>query len=287
MDLIKYSVLVDVAETGNLTQTARRLGYTQSGISHMINHLETELGIPLLLRSRRGVALTEGGRQIVEVARQLLLENDRLEQTVSAIKGVTVGSLTIGTYASISISWLPKILYEFRQDYPGISVHLKEGGIEEIEGWIDGNIADFGFLSKRGSQQFDWIPLREDPLMAILPKDYPMPPEGKFPIMDFEGQPFIMSAAGIDHDVHLALTKAGINPAVRFSSMDDHAIISMVAHRLGVSMLPRLIVQDQLDRITALPLTPYASRMLGIGVRNLERVSPAAKVFIDYARHFL
>lgn len=287
MDLIKYSVLVSVADTGNLTETGRRLGYTQSGISHIIANLESEIGLPLLKRGRRGVELTANGKRVVEVARQLLLENDRLEQTVSAIKGVTLGSLTIGTYDSISISWLPKILYHFQRDFPGISIHLREGGVDEIEGWIDNSLVDFGFLSSRSTQQFDWIPLREDPLLAILPKEYPAPPDGVFPIADFEGQPFVMSAAGIDHDVHLALTNAGIRPAVRFSSTNDHAIISMVANQLGVSMLPRLIVQDQLDRVTALPLKPYASRMLGIGIRSLTRVSPAAKMFIEYTQKYL
>ncbi|HNW87507.1 MAG TPA: LysR family transcriptional regulator [Candidatus Limiplasma sp.] len=287
MDLKKYEVFVGVAETGNLTETGRRLGYTQSGVSHIIAGLEAEMGLPLIVRGRRGVGLTENGARIADAMRHLLADNERLEQTISAIRGVTTGSLVIGTYASISINWLPEILYRFRQDYPGISIHMKEGGIEEIEGWIENSIADFGFLSRRSSQSFDWIPLEEDPLLAILPKDTPCPPGGKFPIAGFEGQPFVMSAAGIDHDVHMALTNAGIHPAVRYSSADDHAIVSMVAHRLGISMLPRLIVQDQLDHITALPVEPYASRRLGIGIRNLSRLSPAAKELIEYTKRIL
>lgn len=287
MDVKKYEVFVDVSETGNLTETGRRLGYTQSGVSHIIAGLEMEMGFPLLTRGRRGVELTNNGALIAEVMRHLLLENGRLEQTVSAITGVTVGSLVIGTYASISISWLPEILAIFREDYPGVSIHLKEGGIEEIEGWIDNSIADFGFLSRRSSQRFDWIPICDDPLLAILPKEEPVPPEGSFPLSFFEDRPFVMSAVGVDHDVHMALMNAGIRPRVIYSSADDHAIVSMVAHRLGVSILPRLIVHDQLDRINAWPLEPYASRKLGIGVRDLHRVSPAARVFLDYVQQYL
>jgi DNA-binding transcriptional LysR family regulator len=287
VDLKKYQVLADVAETGNLTETGRRMGYTQSGVSHIIQSLEAEMDLPLMERGRRGVRLTESGARIVEVVRQLLVDNERLEQTVGALKGVTLGSLVIGTYSSISIRWLPPILREFRADFPGIAIHLKEGGIDEIEGWIENSMADFGFLSHRGSQGFEWIPLREDPLMAILPRDHPAAFSGAFPIAAFEGQPFIMSAAGIDHDVHTALTGANIRPAVRFSSTDDHAIVSMVAHGLGVSILPRLIVEDQLDRIAALPLEPYARRALGIGIRRMDRASPAAKKFIEYARRIL
>lgn len=287
MDLKKYAVFVDVAETGNLTETGRRLGYTQSGVSHIIANLEEEIGLPLLKRGRRGVELTACGKRIVDVMRQLLSENERLEQTISAIQGVTTGSLVIGAYASISINWLPEILAAFRRDYPGINIHLKEGGIEDIEGWIESSIADFGFLSHRSSQAFDWIPLCEDPLLAILPKDYPNPPDGIFPMKDFEGQSFIMSATGVDHDVHMALNTAGIRPRVSLSSADDHAIVSMVAHRLGVSMLPRLIVQDQLDRVCVLPVQPHAYRSLGIGIRNLHRVSPAARTLMDYTLRLL
>ncbi len=283
MDLRKYELFVNVAETGNFTASAESLGYTQSGVSHIIKGLEAETGFPLFVRTRRGVLLTNNGKRLIPLIRQLLSDNSRLEQTIGALNGLDTGSITIGTYSSISINWLPKIIFAFRKDFPGIDIHMKEGGIEEIELWIENSNVDFGFCSRRDTQTFDWIHLQDDPLMAILPKDFPVTDSRNYPISAFHDQPFIISAMGIDHDIHLALTKANVMPCVRFSSTDDHAIISMVANHLGISILPNLIVQEMISRITVLPLEPYSFRSLGIGIKSLKDVSPASKKFIQYA----
>lgn len=284
MDLKKYELFIDIAETGNFTTSGDRLGYTQSGVSHIMKGLETELGFPLFVRTRRGVSLTDNGKRIVPLIRQLLSDNSRLEQTVNELNGLHTGSITIGTYSSISINWLPKIIYEFQKDFPCIDIHMKEGGIDEIESWIENSTVDFGFCSQKSSQEFDWIPLQNDPLMAILPKDFKVPESGTYPISAFQNQPFIISAMGIDYDIHLALTKADVTPYIRFSSTDDHAIISMVANHLGISILPNLIIQEWSNQITALPLEPYSFRSLGIGIKSLNQIAPAAKKFIEYAK---
>lgn len=287
MDLKKYELFADIVETGNFTISGARLGYTQSGVSHIMKGLEAEFGFPLFVRTRRGVSLTDNGERIVPLIRQLLSDNSRLEQTINALNGLDTGSITIGTYSSISINWLPKIIYEFQKDFPSIDIHMKEGGIDEIESWIENSTVDFGFCSQRASQEFDWIPLQNDPLMAILPKSFPVPDSGAYPISAFHNQPFIISAAGIDHDIHLALTKANVNPYIRFSSTDDHAIISMVANHLGISILPNLIIQERVSQITALPLEPYSFRALGIGIKSLDQVSPASRKFIQYAKRIV
>lgn len=287
MDLKKYELFADVAQTGNFTASGDKLGYTQSGVSHIIKGLENEFGFPLFIRTRRGVSLTDNAKKIIPLIRELLSENSRLEQTIDALNGLNTGSITIGTYSSISINWLPKILYEFQKDFPGIDIHMKEGGIDDIEAWIEGNTVDFGFCSQRNSQAFDWIPLHDDPLMAILPKDFPVPQSGAYAISAFQNQPFIISAVGIDYDIHLALTKANVTPYIRFSSTDDHAIISMVANHLGISILPNLIIQEWETLITALPLEPYSFRSLGIGIKSLDHISPASKKFIEYTKKLI
>ncbi|MBV4418441.1 LysR family transcriptional regulator [Clostridium tyrobutyricum] len=282
MDLKKYELLADIAETGNFTTSGDKLGYTQSGVSHIIKGLEREMGFPLFVRTRRGVLLTDNGKRIVPLIRQLLLENSRLEQTINELNGLNTGSITIGTYASISINWLPKIIYEFQNNFPYIDIHMKEGGIDEIESWIEDSTVDFGLCSHRPSQKFDWIPLHDDPLMAILPKDFPIPESGTYETSNFQNQPFIISEVGIDYDVRLALTKEDVNPYIRFSSTDDHAIISMVANHLGISILPSLIIQEWSNQVTTLPLEPYQHRNLGIGIKALNHISPASKKFIQY-----
>lgn len=287
MDIKKYALFIDVAETKNFTKSGERLGYSQSGVSHILKNLENELGFSLFVRTKHGVSLTPNAMLILPLVRNLLSSNEKLEQTIHSINGIQKGRLTIGTFSSISIHWLPKILHEFQAAYPYIDIHLKEGGTDDIASWIDENIVDFGFFSKRNKRSFYWIPLYEDPLVAVLPKDYPIPIDGLFPIVKIEGEPFIISDMGTDYDIHYALEKAAVSPNIRYSSKDDHAIISMVNNRLGISILPKLIVSGFESQVTILPLKPYCYRNLGIGLRSLADLSPAAAKFVEFTKRIL
>lgn len=284
MDINKYRLFVDITETKNFTRSGERLGYSQSGVSHILRGLEKELGFPLFVRARHGVSLTNNAKLILPLVRNILYEYEKLEQTIHAIHGLEEGQLTIGTYSSISAHILPPILHGFKEEHPHIDIFLKEGGADDIMQWMDTNIVDIGFLSIPKTRSYHWIPLGKDPLMAVLPKDHPIPPKGAFPIGDFEGKPFIISAVGTDYDIHHALESSSVTPDFKYSSTDDHAIISMVIHYLGISILPRLILTGFENRVAAYPLEPYFYRELGIGMRSYEDLSPVAKKFTDFAR---
>ncbi len=284
MDINKYRLFADIAETKNFTRSGERLGYSQSGVSHILRGLEEELGFSLFVRARHGVSPTPNAELLLPLVRNILAEYEKLEQTIHAVNGLEKGQLTIGTYSSISTHSLPPILHAFKEMHPGIDIYLKEGGAEDIARWIDMNITDIGFLSLPKTRSFDWIPLGKDPLMAVLPKDYPVPADAIFPLESFEGQPFIISAAGTDYDIHYALESSGVSPDLKYSSTDDHAIISMVIYHLGISILPRLILKGFENQVSTLPLKPYAFRELGIAMRSYTDLSPVAKKFVDFAR---
>lgn len=287
MDIKEYSLFADVAETKNFTRSGERMGYSQSGVSHILKNLENELGFSLFMRTKHGVSLTPNAELILPEVRKLLATNEKLEQTINAINGLETGQITIGTFASISIHWLPALLHKFQEIHPKIAINLKEGGTDDISKWIEENQVDFGFFSQRNKRSLEWIPLYEDPLMAVLPNDYPIPADGHFPISEIGNQPFIISAIGTDYDIHHALQEAAISPCIRFSSKDDHAIMSMVSNHLGISILPKLIVTEYEDRITALPLKPFCSRNLGIGLRSYKDLTPAAVKFIEFTKQTL
>ncbi|MGN0164850.1 MAG: LysR family transcriptional regulator [Lachnospiraceae bacterium] len=280
MEINKYALLVDLADTKNLTKSGERMGYTQSGVSHVLKTIEAELGFPLFIRTQRGVELTHNGETILPLVRKILSVNEELEQVISDINGLVSGHLTIATFASISRSWLPKIIYKYQKRYPGIEIELLEGGTDDIVAWVGGSQADIGLMSKRHSSPLSWTTLYEDALMAILPKDFPVNGNA-VPMKVFEENKFIISAKGVDYDVHYAIDDAKISPNICYSSTDDHTVISMVANNLGVSILPNLVIGTAHDKILALPLEPYYSRELGIASRPNSSLSPAAKKFVQ------
>ena len=280
MDISKYALFADIAETKNFTKSGERMGYTQSGVSHVLKAMENELGFPLFLRDRRGVSLTSDAQALLPLVRNLLSVNEHLEQTAAALNGLEIGHLTIASFASISCNWLPSVIRTFRKECPGIEIELLEGSTDEILDWLHNSRADFGLLSRRNIGTLEWLPLYEDPLVAIFPRDFYLEGMTSFPIQAFTDMPFIISALDVDYDIHDAIQEARISPRIRVSSKDDHVISSMVASGLGVSILPRLTVESAGDSIQYLPLDPGFSRELGIGLRSQKALSPAARRFI-------
>ncbi|MEE3420893.1 MAG: LysR family transcriptional regulator [Lachnospiraceae bacterium] len=279
MDINKYTLFADVAETHNFTKSGERLGYTQPGVSHILKSLENELGFPLFIRTRHGVELTPNAKMFLPIVRELIAVNEELEQTVSSLKGLDMGHLTIAAYSSVSRIWLPPILYKFQQKYPNIMIEVLQGGTDEIVDMVTNHIADFGLMSKRHTSPLKWIPLYREPLMAILPKDDSHAADTTFSIQEFRNLPFIRSTDGVDYDVLSAIKDSGIHMNIHYQSRDDHTIVSMVANHLGYSILPSLVIRGVENQIAALPLDPFYDRELGIALRAHEHLSPAALRF--------
>lgn len=146
MDISKYALFADVADTGNFTKSGERMGYTQPGVSHILKAMESEFGFPLFVRTKQGVVPTHNAEAILPLVRQLLAVNEQLEQTVSSLNGLTKGHLTIASFASIGRSWLPTVIHTYQQKFPGIE--LLESGTDDIVHWVENSRADFGLLSK-------------------------------------------------------------------------------------------------------------------------------------------
>jgi DNA-binding transcriptional LysR family regulator len=276
-----------VVELGSLTKAADLLGFTQSGVSHTINSLETELGFTLLLRSRSGVTLTANGEKLLKPIREILNWNEQLKQVVTSIHGLETGTIRIGTFTSVSVHWLPGMIKQYQNDYPNIEIKLLEGDYEEIENWISGGHVDCGFITIPARGKFKVIPLKEDRMVAILPKDHPLCEQPYFPFSQIEKEPFIIPSVGSDYDVRRILDKASIKPNIKFSTEDDYAIIAMVENGLGISILPELVLQGRDHDVCLLELEDHSFRSLGIAVPSIKDASPAARRFVDCVQQWL
>lgn len=286
MDISKLALLCDIADTNNLTTSAERMGYTQSGVSHAINKLEREMGVTILKRTKKGMELTTDGELLMPYIRLVVSHYNRMDEIVDSILGLQRGSICIGTYCSIASQWLPHILRTFQQMYPNIAISIREGGMREIEHWLCEGTIDFGFLSWRKEQNYKFISLARDPLYAVVSNQLPLCSEYQenFPITAFSEYPFIASESGVDADVTAALKYSDVTPMTSFSCRDDHTIIPMVENNLGISLLPNLFLKGIDANIKKIPVTPCAIRTLGIGILSEKTLSTAAKAFIKLSK---
>ncbi len=291
MDYNRLEIFLDIASTGNLSITAKHFGYTQSAVSHSVKKLESEIGFTLLKRTNRGVELTDDGKSLLPYVRSAVTASRHLDEEIQAICGIMQGEVSIGTYSSIAINWLPAVIRRFQNQYPGVSVQIREGGLNEIEQWMQEGSVDFGLLSCPQNRTFEFTELTSEPLYAVFPPEYELPGKysAAFPVSAFNDYPFITSESGMDDDVAAALNDAGVKPHVAFYCKDDHSIMAMVENGLGISLLPSLILTGHEKKLKKVPLDPPASRILGTGAVSPDSLSLSALAFIrittDYVKN--
>ena len=283
METKKWEALVTAAELGSFTRAAEKLGCTQSGLTHMMNSLENEVGFPLLIRDRYGVRFTPAGERILPAVRELLQAGKRLEGEIAAQSSRKRENIRVAAYSSICMHWLPTIVQQFRWDFPDVSVDIRMGSVEEMYRWLQEDKVDLSFASRQDRGRYDWVPLWDDPLLAILPMDYPAEGLSRFPVAEFDGKEFLMPSLGFDMDILRVFEDRDVRPDIKDTQVEDAAILSMVEHGLGVSILSELVLQGRRDNVRCLPLDPPACRRIGIAAQSLEEASPIVRQFIDYS----
>ena len=286
LSINKYKVFKKVVELGSLTKAAEALGFTQSGVSHLINSLEEEVGFLLLSRNRSGVKLTENGEMILKTVSEILKWNEHLEQQVASIHGLELGTIHIGTFTSVSVNWLPGIIKDFQHDFPNITINFIEGNYREIEDWIAEGKIDCGFLSLPTRDAFDVIPLAKDQMLVLLPVDHPLSTKPVLSLNDIMEEPFIMQRKGGDDDINRVIEGSSFKPKIKYTVADDYAIMAMVENGLGISILPELVLRGQHRNIRLIGFEESKYRSLGIAVNSLKHVSPATKRFLDYVKKY-
>lgn len=284
MDAQKCEALITTLELGSMTAAATQLGYSQSGITRMINALEEETGFELIIRNKKGIRLTENGAAMMPLFREILRAHNDAKQLSADILGSVRGTLTIGSYYSISAMWMPELLKEFLQLYPGIKIRVREGGNREMARWLSEKSADMCFCAEQSPEVCDWIPLFQDEMVAWLPKNHPFCKEPAFPLSQLEKESFIHTQPGEDTEIDRLLETTGLRPDVAFSTRDAFTTYNLVAAGLGVSFNQRLISKNWTDSVATLPFDPPQYVSLGIAVPSMSELSPAARRFVEHAK---
>lgn len=282
MDQKKRRALLTAVELGNLTRAAETLGYTQSGLSYLINSLEEELGFSLLVRSRTGVRPTADCQTILPYFREIERKLQQVEQVAADIRGLVSGTVSVGVFHSISRYWLPDILQDFDAQYPGITVHIREGDQETLDQWLQDGSIDMSFSSRGASGTDLWVQFMEDEYFAVLPDQHPLASAQAIPLSVLKDAPFILTSG--DFDLPGVFQSTGFQPTIRWSSRDELAVLALVRAGLGVSMLPGLHLQGEYPGVAIRPLSPRAYRHLGVSFSSLADLSPAAKRFLVSAK---
>lgn len=288
MDSEKLRILLQVLDYGSITKTGEALGYSQSGITHIINNLERDLGLRLLNRGRNGITLTQEGIALLPLFREMVSLDEQMNRNIMKIKGLVQGEIRIGSFTSIALYCLPEILQNFRKKYPTIRITLMKGNNNDIEKWMEDGTVDFGFLSRQSYHCFDFVKLMEDPICAVMAPENPLAQYDPLPTEMLKEAEFLRytTASGLDLDTERVLLE--IDPQnVIYTTNFDFSLISMARRNLGVCLVPGLTAYNDSYGVVIRRLEPAYFRTLGIAIPRMDTASPIVKSFIQCAREVL
>lgn len=275
MDENKLRALLTAVQRGSITKAAAQLDYTQSGMTHMMNKLETELGCRLLERTSHGVKLTVQGEHLMPYVHNVLRACDVLRREADECSNLQGQCLRVGCFPSIARSWLPDVLQRFRKMHPEVRVDVLVRGNELVEALEDEKI-QVALIDDHCARGFEWTPLLRVPLLAVVPLDYPWE-EKTVPLEHLLEGTFI---SGAEQDIEPYLPPAA--PHLKIDAADDATILSMIIGGMGVSVLSSLSLIGFEDRVRGIPLREPIECELGVAVRSSRTASAPVRAFINF-----
>lgn len=276
MDTLKIKAVLLAVKYKSLSKASEEFSYTPSALSHSVESLENELGVKLLRRSHTGVELSDEGELLLEKLSAVVNAENELIKYASAISASKHNRLRIGTYSSVSVNLLPKILNGFKEQHSEIGISIKVGN--KISDWLDKDIVDILFGVE--STDCEWLPIARDDFVAVVPE---MLFPGRKTIRFEELYPYsfiITENLEVTHNFDLSRFKELIS----LTSEDDMSAVSMVQEGMGVTILPSLVLKKQQNDIRTIELEPSLYRTLGISYKRELHASSGAMKFVQYLK---
>jgi DNA-binding transcriptional LysR family regulator len=168
--LLQLKAFVAVVDQGGFTAASQRVGLSQPAVSRAVTTLEKELGLPLLVRGRDGVSLTEAGSLALTHAREAVRHLTLMHTEVAAFAGEIIGTLSLASLPSVTATLVAPHLRAFAERHPAVTIRLLEGSEEEVRDWLDQGAADVGVVSLP-VKGLDNAVLGEQDMVAVVPAD--------------------------------------------------------------------------------------------------------------------
>ena len=277
MTLLEYRIFHTVTQQGSFARAAQILHLTPSAISHAVASMEEACGFTLFVRGKGGVSLTRNGEALYPVIRQILSADEAIVQTIGELNGVTRGTVKIGAFNSVCMTWLPHIVTSFQKKYPGVHIEINQGTYEDVIEWIKTGKVDIGFLSTESTRALSVRPLYRDRLMCVVPKGFQTKNPGYITPEEMRQETFVVQDDSTDADTQAFLAKYRFSVRASCRVVDDLSTIAMVESGFGICILPSLILERAHGNVDTYPIEPAEYREFGIAVQNPDMIPPAVR----------
>lgn len=278
-----------VARLGGMSRAAFELHLSQPTVSAQIRELSSSLGLELVVSSGRGVRLTEEGRALQAVARDLFERWHQFEETVDSLRGLHRGVLRIAGVTTAEY-FIARMLKPFAVSYPGVRIDLSVENRDRVIERISRELDDVAVMMLPPSQlPLECLPFMDNPLVVIGPVGHPWATRRRIALAELALESLLMRepGSGTRQAALEWFEQRGIQPDIRMTLGSNEAIKHAVAAGLGLAVLSRHTLADepQHEGLAVLAVAGFPIRRQWQLVWRRDRPLPrAAAAFIDYVR---
>jgi len=284
MNLMHWRLVVAVADHGNITRAAERVGMTQSGASQALALIEENLGVQLFSRESRQTLPTAIGLPVIEQARVMLGALQTIRQTVDSVRPMLRGTIRLASFPMVLASFLPPLLRQFNRLYPGIEVVALEVSDDEVDALLAAGLVDLGVLLNPAPER-NAGSLGRDAWVAVAPAEHPLAQRGAeqgVSLQELAALPFVLATGGCSTNARSLAAEAGLPlQDVRVEVREWSSAFTLVRENLGVTLVPEMTLPTDRRGLRIIALTPRIERVFSLVLPAGQAASPAVQALLD------
>lgn len=284
MNLLHWRLLIAVADASNISRAAEEVGMTQSGASQAIAQLEASLGFAVFTRERRHIGVTALGERVVKEARSMLARLDAIRALADESRGLSGGRIRLASFPSVTSTFLPGLLRDFKRLHPEIEVVVLEGTDQEVEEWLAADTVDLGVVMNPVPGRAEAI-LGQDAWVAVLPASHR---QARYALTrgitleELADQPFVLATGGCAVNGKSLMEQAGLQLSdVRVTVRDWISACLLVREGMGVALIPESALPDELRGLCVVPVAPSLCREFGLVCSQVGKSSRATQTLLE------
>ena len=253
LDVYELKVFLVAAETENFSEAARQLNLTQPAVSMQIRSLEKKLGVDLFFRAGRSLALTEQGKVLMVMARDMVNHAIQIEEEIESLKGEVVGHLKIGCSTATGKYFLPHLAARFRRCYPAVQMtiynHSRDVVINEL---CEGAVKLIVVSAPPACRDVEYRHFFTDHVVLVVPIDHPWAERDIISVEELREADFILrdQQSGTREEVEQVLKGVGLSVTdlnVVMEIGNSEAISMAVEEGIGAAFVSRTVAKRGIE----------------------------------------
>ncbi len=272
-----------IAETGSFSRAAEHCQVAQPSLSQQVLKLEKELGTKLFDRLGRSVRLTEAGHAFLPHARSILSQMETARSSVADACADVRGSVAVGIIPTIAPYLMPRYTTAFAKKYSEAKLRIVEETTPVLVKRLRDLSIDLAILAlPLRHKDLKAFPLCTEPLFAVLPKDHPRAANQSLALKDLRGESFVMLRDGhCFRELSIAIcARARVMPRIAFESDQFSSLFGMVAAGVGISLVPEMAIDRNVDCRYVRLSDPRATRTIVAAILRGRSFNPVQQAFL-------